>query len=733
MIVKLKTTLIAVILIITLYPLPVPSVPVPPFKIDGWVYFEDTAHPAPNVKVELINLETNTTMETMTWEDAYPGYYVFYVYHNNSWREGDNVIIEASVEGWYGNNTAIIGGEGQAIRKYIFMQKIGNPPTISFSPPFSNWTNGNIVVNVTITDDEEINITRYAWSNSPEKPSTWSDWQIVLNDTYSFYAEQENEGIWYLHVEAYDNEGNYEWEYGGEYKIDKSPPLSHVINFSSYFQTIPFVVKAIATDAFSGVNYVKLFYRYSPDNSSWGPWMLYGLANETYQWNFNAPNGSGYYQFYSVACDNVGNEESKSQEDAICFANYPPHKPYSPYPENGSIDLPLNVILSWQCNDIDGNALTYDVYFGDKFPLQKIAENITSNNYSVSSLKHKTTYYWYVVAWDEYGAKNTSQIWHFTTLPNNPPNCSIEANPSIGKPPLTVTFFINTSDIDGSIALWQLDVDGDNSPEYEGMEPPSKLIHTYNEIGLYTVNLTVVDDDGAKAFDTAKVTVSNAPSKPILNGPTYGYTNITYFFEASAYDIDGDKIRYGFDWNNDSIVDEWTDWYNSNESAICNHSWDKKGVYAVKVIAEDENGVKGEWSDILFINITSINHPPCKPTNPAPPDNAINISINPTLIVYVFDPDGDVLNVSFYDEYGNLIGTDENVNSGSYASIKWNNLSYNTTYRWYAVVDDGKETNVSQIWQFTTKKNYPPYLIHINPENGSIVNVSLNLSFTIVD
>ena len=725
---KYKPALVALLILISFNNFTIFSQPPLHFTIAGWVYFEGDGVVA-NASVMVKNLRTGEINNATTNSE---GMYVVYI---SDWQYGDELFIEAFYENWYGNESYIIESGYTAVVN-ITLYRTVTPPTISFSPSFSSWTNGDIIVNITITDDEEINITRYAWSNSQEKPSTWSNWHTVLNDTYSFQVEQENEGIWYLHVEAYDNEGNYEWNYSGEYKIDKSPPLSHVIKFSSYFQAIPFIVKVKASDALSGVNYVKLFYRYSPDNFSWSPWLLYGLADETYQWNFNAPNGSGYYQFYSIACDNVGNEESKSQEDAICFANYPPDKPYSPYPENGSINTPLNVTLSWQCDDIDGNALTYDVYFGDKFPLQKIAENITANNYSIESLKHETIYYWYVVAWDEYGAKNTSQIWHFTTLPNNPPTCSIEANPSVGKPPLNVTFFINASDIDGSIALWQLDIDGDDSAEYEGPnDPPVKLTHTYNEIGLYVVNLTVIDDDGAKAFDTANVIVSNAPSKPILNGPTYGYTNVTYSFEASAYDIDGDRIRYGFDWNNDSIVDEWTTWYNSNESAICNHSWEKKGVYAIKIIAEDENGVKSEWSNILLINITilSINHPPYKPTNPTPPDNATNISINPTLKVYVFDPDGDTLNVSFYDVYDNLIGIDENVNSGSYASIKWNNLNYNTTYKWYAVVNDGKETNISQIWQFTTKINYPPFIISINPENGSTVNTSINLSFTIVD
>jgi len=55
----------------------------------------------------------------------------------------------------------------------------------------------------------------------------------------------------------------------------------------------------------------------NPDTSS--PW----------QWTFNYPNGTGYYQFYSIARDNVGIvEDPPAQKDAACYYNpYVPSKP----------------------------------------------------------------------------------------------------------------------------------------------------------------------------------------------------------------------------------------------------------------------------------------------------------------------------------------------------------------------------------------------------------------------
>ncbi|MEM2715215.1 MAG: hypothetical protein QW762_00700, partial [Candidatus Thermoplasmatota archaeon] len=49
--------------------------------------------------------------------------------------------------------------------------------------------------------------------------------------------------------------------------------------------------------------------------------------------------------------------------------------------------------------------------------------------------------------------------------------------------------------------------------------------------------------------------------------------------------------------NNDNIVDEWTEFYESGIKIKITHSWNKMGIYKIKVIAEDENGFLSNWSD----------------------------------------------------------------------------------------------------------------------------------------
>ncbi|KYK31335.1 MAG: hypothetical protein AYK22_07975 [Thermoplasmatales archaeon SG8-52-3] len=115
----------------------------------------------------------------------------------------------------------------------------------------------------------------------------------------------------------------------------------------------------------------------------------------------------------------------------------------------------------------------------------------------------------------------------------------------------------------------------------------------------------------------------------------------------------------------------------------------------------DPNGTYSHATVTLTIN--SQNDPPNIPINIKPYNGEINVITNPILKVNVSDPDGDNLNVSFYDINNNLIGIDTNVSSGYNASIIWSGLSYSKTYYWYAVANDSKLATKSANWNFKTK------------------------------
>lgn len=99
--------------------------------------------------------------------------------------------------------------------------------------------------------------------------------------------------------------------------------------------------------------------------------------------------------------------------------------------------------------------------------------------------------------------------------------------------------------------------------------------------------------------------------------------------------------------------------------------------------------------------------PPDKPCDPIAADSATGVDLNPALSVYVSDPDGDTMKVSFYDGLSvELIGIDYNVQSGTRATVTWSDLDYETTYSWYAVANDGEVTVQSDTWEFTTTEQF---------------------------
>jgi M6 family metalloprotease-like protein len=82
---------------------------------------------------------------------------------------------------------------------------------------------------------------------------------------------------------------------------------------------------------------------------------------------------------------------------------------------------------------------------------------------------------------------------------NFPPAVYISASPSIGAPPLTVTFTGTATDSDGTIVSYLYDFgDGTTSSQLNA-------VHTYNDIGNYTATFTATDDIGVSA--TAEVDI----------------------------------------------------------------------------------------------------------------------------------------------------------------------------------------------------------------------------------
>jgi len=175
----------------------------------------------------------------------------------------------------------------------------------------------------------------------------------------------------------------------------------------------------------------------------------------------------------------------------------------------------------------------------------------------------------------------------------------------------------------------------------------------------------------------------NTPSTP--SGPSSLDIDDAGEYSTSATDPDGDRIKYGWDWDGDDVVDEWTNLYQSGNTVKTSHSWSSPGTYYVKVKAKDSVGQQSSFSSSKKVVVTHDNHPPNKPSLEGGGDYYLGTT-PPSYMGYIGmsydfqgygngDPDGDDFELGFdwdgdseVDEWIGLYGP----NPVTYTHHKWN-------------------------------------------------------------
>ena len=161
------------------------------------------------------------------------------------------------------------------------------------------------------------------------------------------------------------------------------------------------------------------------------------------------------------------------------------------------------------------------------------------------------------------------------------------------------------------------------------------------------------------------------PDEP--SGPSTGITECVYQFSTSTTDPDDDTVKYGWDWDGDDIVNDWTNYYPSVTSVNVTHSWTVAGTYTVKVIAEDNVGDQSDFSSALTLTIV-VNIPPDVPDILGPSNGKAGNYCEYRFVTT--DPNED--DVSYYIEWGDelvedwseLYKSDENFTAGHTWDVK---------------------------------------------------------------
>jgi hypothetical protein len=188
--------------------------------------------------------------------------------------------------------------------------------------------------------------------------------------------------------------------------------------------------------------------------------------------------------------------------------------------------------------------------------------------------------------------------------------------------------------------------------------------------GTHTVTVWFYDVYDNVGSDSVTVYYggNNPPETPDQpEGPATGSVGVSYTFSSKSVDPDGDTIRYGWDWNGDSIVDEWTGYYPSGDTVQTYHIWQEPGIYSVKVKAEDSRGSKSGYSSTLNVEITE-NNAPNKPITPmGSPRGRPGVSYSYSS--FAFDAEEDRIYYKFDWDDGTDSGWIGSYDSGDVASV----------------------------------------------------------------
>ncbi|MBN8432173.1 putative Ig domain-containing protein [Microbulbifer salipaludis] len=166
---------------------------------------------------------------------------------------------------------------------------------------------------------------------------------------------------------------------------------------------------------------------------------------------------------------------------------------------------------------------------------------------------------------------------------------------------------------------------------------------------VYQLVVEAKDPDGRKGYDYFSITVVDINEAPtvatlLANKSVQETKSGSYTFGASAFvDSNGDSLTYSAQLNNGNALPSWISFNESTRTFSWNPAYGNKGIYDIKVTANDGNG--GTVSDVFRLTVTEgPNRAPIK--NTAIPNKSINEGAAWNYQIpssYFTDPDGHSL------------------------------------------------------------------------------------------
>lgn len=443
-------------------------------------------------------------------------------------------------------------------------------------PADGSYLAGMVSVKVYVEDD---NFDRAELKIKDTVVMQWNSTGLHIFD-WNTTAPEYPDGVYILQLTAYDLAGNSDEETIAVI-LDNTPPLIGVPTWNPEeplaYEEVDVSIWVSEYGGASGVKNVTLWYRTIDE------WHFLEMVMPNGLWTATIAGQSAgvNVEFYIEAHDNVENSDKTSTYNYTVKAppNLPPVANFSESAETVSTGEVIHFNAS-DSYDPDGYIESYFWDFGD-------GTNIMVTSAFVDHVYADDGVYTVTLTVTD-NDRSTATATSTKTVSNRPPVASLTENATTVLTGEVIRFDASGSeDPDGYIISYLWDF-GDETTAFGG-----EVNHAYEDDGVYTVTLTVVDDDGATASKGAVKTVSNRPPVALFNenATIVNKGEVIHFDASESYDLDGDIVSYLWDFG---------DGTNSTDVTV-DHAYAEDGNYTVTLTVTDDDGASSSMSETKMV------------------------------------------------------------------------------------------------------------------------------------
>jgi hypothetical protein len=181
------------------------------------------------------------------------------------------------------------------------------------------------------------------------------------------------------------------------------------------------------------------------------------------------------------------------------------------YPNDNADNIDLDITISWESGDVNGDIVTYSVFFNEGQHTNEnydpIINGLTDKFFQLEDLVKDTYYSFKILAEDEHGSQHISDDITFKTRLPLPPIIDGPTEANLRK---ECTYSAYTTDVDGDMYYWFFDWgDGEDSGWLGPYGPHDSVSakHSWHEIGDYNISVRYNQDGLLSDWGTLEVSM----------------------------------------------------------------------------------------------------------------------------------------------------------------------------------------------------------------------------------